>query len=109
MNQFIAEHTIELLDRKYNFVMNSSIESSMLDLEGFIKFLTEEDKVKDFTGKQRSSFFSPQPTVTMYSVNTERLVRTRFADSMSSRTVVINSSTVSGVNDASPVSVQTHA
>ena len=48
-------------------------------------------------------------TETMYSVSTERRLLARFAGSKSSRTVVMISSTVSGVNDAWPSSGQTHA
>ena len=48
-------------------------------------------------------------TETMYSVSTERRLLARFAGSRSSRTVVMISSTVSGVKDASPSSGQTHA
>ncbi len=49
------------------------------------------------------------PTATIYSVSTERLWRARLAVSMSSLTVAINSSTVSGVKDASSSSGHTQA
>jgi hypothetical protein len=49
------------------------------------------------------------PTVTMYSVGMDRRSRARLAGSNNSRTVSINSSTVSGVKDASPSSGQTQA
>ncbi len=49
------------------------------------------------------------PTATVYSVNTERRSRAFRAISTSSLTVGISSSTVSGVNDASPSSGHTQA
>src|SRR5262245_60336283 len=51
MSQLIVGQALELLDRKYQFVIESPVESFMLDLQQFIKFLTEDELVKDFTGK----------------------------------------------------------
>jgi hypothetical protein len=51
MSQLIVGQALELLDRKYQFVVESPVESFMLDLQQFIKFLTEDELVKDFTGK----------------------------------------------------------
>src|SRR5262245_27139526 len=51
MSQLIVVQALELLDRKYQFVIESPVESFMLDLQQFIKFLTEDELVKDFTGK----------------------------------------------------------
>jgi hypothetical protein len=51
MSQLIVGQALELLDRKYQFVIGSPVESFMLDLQQFIKFLTEDELVKDFTRK----------------------------------------------------------
>jgi hypothetical protein len=51
MSQLIVGQALELLDRKYQFVVESPVESFMLDLQQFIKFLTDDELVKDFTGK----------------------------------------------------------
>jgi len=51
MSQLILGQALELLDRKYQFVIESPVESFMLDLQQFIKFITEDELVKDFTGK----------------------------------------------------------
>jgi hypothetical protein len=51
MSQLIVGQALELLDRKYQFVIESSAESFMLDLQQFIKFLAEDELVKDFIGK----------------------------------------------------------
>jgi hypothetical protein len=51
MSQLIVGQALELLDRKYQFVVESPVESFMLDLQQFIKFLTDDGLVKDFTGK----------------------------------------------------------
>jgi hypothetical protein len=45
---------------------------------------------------------APQPTDTIYSVGIDRRSRVLLADVISSRTVAISSSTVSGVNEDSP-------
>jgi hypothetical protein len=39
MSQLIVGQALELLDRKYQFVIESPVESFMLDLQQFIKFL----------------------------------------------------------------------
>src|SRR5262245_42087110 len=51
MSQLILGQALELLDRKYQFVIESPVESFMLDLQQFIKFIIEDELVKDFTGK----------------------------------------------------------
>lgn len=51
LNQFIAENLIELFDRKYEFVINSPVETFMLDLKGFMEFINEDELISDFTGK----------------------------------------------------------
>ena len=51
MNRLISEQTIELLDRKFNFVMDSSTETFMLDLDQFINFLIHDELIKPFTSK----------------------------------------------------------
>src|SRR5262245_43353339 len=51
MSQLIVGQALDLLDRKYQFVIDSPVESVMLDLQQFIKFLTEDELVKDITGK----------------------------------------------------------
>ena len=51
MNRLISEQTIELLDRKFNFVMDSSTETFMLDLGQFIKFLIHDELIKPVTSK----------------------------------------------------------
>ncbi|HQU81545.1 MAG TPA: hypothetical protein PKY59_00375 [Pyrinomonadaceae bacterium] len=56
MNQFTAQQKIELLDRKYSFLMNSSTETFLFDLVGFIKFIREDEIIKDFTDKIRQDF-----------------------------------------------------
>ena len=56
MSQLIVGQALELLDRKYQFVIESPVESFMLDLQQFIKFLTEDELVKDFTRKFSNDF-----------------------------------------------------
>ncbi len=51
MNQHIAESIIATLDRKYEFVVNSPIETFMLDLKGFMEFINEDELISDFTSK----------------------------------------------------------
>src|SRR5437763_11867403 len=51
MNQYIAENIITTLDRKYEFVINSPVETFMLDLKGFIEFINEDELISDFTNK----------------------------------------------------------
>jgi hypothetical protein len=51
MNQHIAESILATLDRKYEFVVSSPIETFMLDLKGFMGFINEDELVSDFTSK----------------------------------------------------------
>lgn len=51
MSQVVSERVVELLDRKYDFVINSSLKTFMLDLKQFLEFLTEDELIKDFTAK----------------------------------------------------------
>src|SRR6266566_7041051 len=56
MNQIVSETTVSVLDRKYEFVINSPSNAFMLDLYQFIVFLTQDEMVKDFTFKVRQEF-----------------------------------------------------
>jgi hypothetical protein len=56
MNQALSLHLIELLDRKYDFVSNSPLESFMLDLKAFVHFIFEDEAIEDFTGKVLGGF-----------------------------------------------------
>lgn len=47
---------VDLLDRKFEFLMKSKREDFMLDLANFVTFLTEDKRVKDFTMKIYSKF-----------------------------------------------------
>lgn len=49
MNQFTAQQKIELLERKYLFLMNSSPDTFIYDLRNFLLFLEEDEIVKDYT------------------------------------------------------------
>lgn len=56
MNQLVSEATIAILDRKYDFVINSPTDSFMLDLHVFMDFLHQDELIKDFTSKVREEF-----------------------------------------------------
>jgi hypothetical protein len=56
MNKIVSEATVDILDRKYDFVINAPTDSFMLDLHEFIVFLNQDDLVKDFTAKIREHF-----------------------------------------------------
>jgi hypothetical protein len=49
MHSILSRQVIELLDRKYAFVAESSVENFMLDLQQFIQFITENEFIRDFT------------------------------------------------------------
>jgi len=51
---------IDLLDRKFNFLMQSERKDFMLDLANFIEFLLEHDQIKDFTNKIYYKFAEEQ-------------------------------------------------
>ena len=51
MNQFTATSLIELLDRKYQFVINAPLDNLMLDLKAFIEFLANDELIQPFTNK----------------------------------------------------------
>ncbi|MCL5036328.1 MAG: hypothetical protein M1269_04330 [Chloroflexi bacterium] len=51
---------INLLDRKFDFLMASKQEDFMLDLANFIEFLLEHDQIKDFTMKIYYKFTEEQ-------------------------------------------------
>ncbi len=47
----LSKHTIDLLDRKFQFLMESQTETFMLDLQKFVEFLFNNEIVADFTKK----------------------------------------------------------
>ena len=51
MNQFLAQQKIELLDRKYEFLMKCSSKTFPFDLINFVKFINEDEIIKGFTEK----------------------------------------------------------
>lgn len=51
MIQFTAASLVELLDRKYRFVVNTPLDNFMLDLKMFIEFLTSHELIVPFTNK----------------------------------------------------------
>lgn len=51
---------IDLLDRKFSFLMQSERKDFMLDLADFVKFLLEHDQIKDFTMKIYNKFAEEQ-------------------------------------------------
>ena len=51
MNQFAATNLVELLDRKYQFVINSPLDSFMLDLKAFLEYLSQDDLIRPFVDK----------------------------------------------------------
>ncbi|HKR10934.1 MAG TPA: hypothetical protein VJT15_02660 [Pyrinomonadaceae bacterium] len=51
MNHYIAETIIATLDRKYDFVVQSPLETFLLDLKNFIEFINEDELVSTFTSK----------------------------------------------------------
>jgi len=51
---------IDLLDRRYNFLMQSERKDFMLDLSNFMEFLLEHDQIKDFTMKIYYKFAEEQ-------------------------------------------------
>lgn len=51
MNSILSLNVVELLDRKYSYVISTSPEEFLLDLEHFIEFILEDASVKPFTHK----------------------------------------------------------
>jgi hypothetical protein len=51
MNQFTATSLVELLDRKYQFVIDTPLENFMLDLKAFVEFLLNDELIRPFTDK----------------------------------------------------------
>jgi hypothetical protein len=51
MNQFTATSLVELLDRKYQFVIDTSLDNFMLDLKAFSEFLLNDELIRPFTDK----------------------------------------------------------
>src|ERR1700752_4146024 len=51
MNQFTAASLVELLDRKYQFVVDTPFDNFMLDLKAFLEFLLNDELIRPFTDK----------------------------------------------------------
>lgn len=51
MNQFTAQQKIELLDRKYEFLMETALNSFIFDLEQFVDFIKEDEVIKESANK----------------------------------------------------------
>ncbi len=47
----LSKHTIDLLDRKFQFLMESQTETFMLDLQKFLDFLLYDEFIRDFRAK----------------------------------------------------------
>lgn len=56
MNQILTQQKIEILDRKYEFLTNTSPKTFAFDLVNFVKFLNEDEVIKDFTEKLHCEF-----------------------------------------------------
>ncbi len=52
----LFREVVDLLDRKFDFLMKSKREDFMLDLSNFMDFLTEDERIKDVTMKIYLSF-----------------------------------------------------
>lgn len=57
MNQFTAQQKIELLERKYLFLMNLPVKAFPFELVNFVSFINQEEFIKDFTLKIREDFY----------------------------------------------------
>lgn len=51
MKQSVSKEILELLDRKYAFVVEAADDTFLLDLEQFLQFIAGDPIIKDFTGK----------------------------------------------------------
>ncbi len=60
MNQFLAQQKIELLDRKYEFLVSNKTKTFFFDLVNFIEFLNQDEIIKDFIEKIENSFKEKQ-------------------------------------------------
>lgn len=56
MNQLVSDSLIEILDRKFNFTVNSPLDSFMLDLHRFLDFLRDDELIREFTNRVKEDF-----------------------------------------------------
>jgi hypothetical protein len=81
MNQIVSESTVAVLDRKYEFVINSPTTAFMPDLYQFLAFLTQDEMVKDFTFKVRQQF-DERAMGYQTRLNTEKLMAIQIKDAL---------------------------